>query len=57
MPVREPWESDDSPPFIPQTFELPEDDTWKGDVHQDDWPEDLAGPEYWLFKKQRDSED
>ena len=27
---------------------------WRGGLHLDDWPENLAGPEYWLYKKQRD---
>jgi hypothetical protein len=27
----------------------PED--WRGDEHLADWPEELAGPEYRLFKK------
>ena len=31
-----------------------ESETWRGEFHQDDWPENLAGPEYWLYKKQRD---
>ena len=22
-----------------------------GDLHLGDWPENLAGPEYWLYKK------
>jgi hypothetical protein len=30
------------------------DDQWRGDTHLRDWPEELAGPEYWLFKNQRD---
>jgi len=24
---------------------------WRGDEHLADWPEELAGPEYRLFKK------
>lgn len=27
---------------------------WRGDAHTDDWPESLAGPEYWLNKKRLD---
>ena len=26
------------------------DEPWRGEAHMADWPEDLAGPEYWLFK-------
>ena len=41
MSERRPWESPDE--------DEPEDTTeaWRGDVHLDDWPEQLAGPEYW----------
>jgi hypothetical protein len=56
MPTSEPWEPDPTP-VIPPTFELPEDDEdWRGNEHHEDWPENLAGPEYWLFKKERDLE-
>ena len=24
---------------------------WRGDLHPGDWPENMAGPEYWLFKR------
>lgn len=33
------------------------DESWRGDVHLDDWPEQLAGPEYWLYKNEQDEED
>jgi hypothetical protein len=38
-------------------------ESWRGELHRDDrwggesylgWPEELAGPEYWLFKEWRD---
>ena len=32
------------------------DEAWRGDLHLDDWPESLAGPEYWLYKNQSDDE-
>jgi hypothetical protein len=51
-----PWDSGGDLPW-----DTPDDDgdqadreAWRGDLHLDDWPEDLAGPEYWLYKKQRD---
>jgi hypothetical protein len=52
-----PWETGGDLPWA-----TPEDDgeqaegeAWRGgDLHVDDWPESLAGPEYWLYKKQRD---
>ena len=51
-----PWESDGDLPW-----DTPDGDgdgsgadTWRGDLHLGDWPENLAGPEYWLYKKQRD---
>jgi hypothetical protein len=25
-------------------------DTWRAEVHLPDWPEEAAGPEYWMFK-------
>ena len=28
-----------------------EDESWRGDAHLADWPEHLAGPEYWMFKE------
>ena len=31
-----------------------ESEEWRGDLHTGDWPEHLAGPEYWLYKKLRD---
>jgi len=27
---------------------------WRGDQHLDDWPENLAGPEYWLYRSEVD---
>jgi hypothetical protein len=27
-------------------------DEWRGNVHLEDWPEHLAGPEYWLAKRE-----
>ena len=48
-----PWEAGGDLPW-----DTPEEDeqaeAWRGDLHSDDWPESLAGPEYWLYKKQRD---
>jgi hypothetical protein len=52
-----PWESGGGLPWeTPETdcdCEA-EADNWRGELHPDDWPENLAGPEYWLYKKQRD---
>jgi hypothetical protein len=50
-----PWE--DIEPEFPE--ELPE--PWKAEDAEDfevpeDWPEDLAGPEYWFYKKREDEE-
>ncbi|HUL02263.1 MAG TPA: hypothetical protein VLV16_03405 [Gemmatimonadales bacterium] len=25
-------------------------DAWRGETHLPDWPEESAGPEYWMFK-------
>jgi hypothetical protein len=51
-----PWESGGDLPWdTPDAeWEQADSDAWRGDFHQDDWPESLAGPEYWLYKKQRD---
>jgi hypothetical protein len=32
-------------------------EAWRGDAHFSDWPEEAAGPEYWLFKQERDEEE
>jgi hypothetical protein len=48
-----PWETGGDLPW--ETADDEEaDNVWRGELHQDDWPENLAGPEYWLYKKQRD---
>lgn len=49
-----PWESGGDLPWDTPDAECDQADAWRGDLHQDDWPENLAGPEYWLYKKQRD---
>jgi hypothetical protein len=50
-----PWElGGDLPWDTPDDGDQADSETWRGDLHGDDWPESLAGPEYWLYKKQRD---
>ncbi len=50
-----PWESGGDPPWNqPEIGCEAESDGWRGELHGEDWPENLAGPEYWLYKKQRD---
>jgi len=50
-----PWESEGDLPWDPPESERESDSqAWQGELYQDDWPESLAGPEYWLYKKQRD---
>ena len=34
-----------------------EDAPWRGDTHLDNWPESLAGPEYWLYRDELDGEE
>ncbi len=34
----------------PEEPSLDTDEAWRGDVHLADWPEELAGPEYRMFK-------
>ncbi|HKH84299.1 MAG TPA: hypothetical protein VKA25_11485 [Gemmatimonadales bacterium] len=49
------WESGGDLPWQTQEDESQaESQAWRGEVHLDDWPENLAGPEYWLYKKNRD---
>lgn len=31
-----------------------EAEAWRGEVHFPDWPEEFAGPEYWMFKQAGD---
>ena len=54
-----PWESDGNLPWEIS----PDEDTdeielggWRGCAHLPDWPEHLAGPEYWLYKNLDDPE-
>lgn len=51
-----PWESEGDLPWDTPDGEWEPGgaDAWRGELHLGDWPENLAGPEYWLYKKQRD---
>jgi hypothetical protein len=50
-----PWDSGgDLPWSTPEDDDQAGSEAWRGDLHLDDWPENLAGPEYWLYKRQRD---
>ncbi|MBA3759745.1 MAG: hypothetical protein H0X07_04370 [Gemmatimonadales bacterium] len=50
-----PWESEGDLPWdTPESETASDSQAWQGELYQDDWPENLAGPEYWLYKKQRD---
>lgn len=53
-----PWEAERERPWeaAEGSWESAEDETWRGELHLDEWPENLAGPEYWLYKKQEDDE-
>lgn len=33
-----------------------DDESWRGEVHLADWPEEAAGPEYWMYKALADRE-
>ncbi len=37
-------------------WEPAEIEAWRGELHLGEWPENLAGPEYWLYKKQQGDE-
>ena len=50
-----PWDTGGDLPWdTPDETEQSDADAWRGSLHLDDWPENLAGPEYWLYKKKRD---
>jgi hypothetical protein len=60
---RQPWESEGDASWassVPGWEPAEDEDFWRGDVHPElqieAWPEDLAGPEYWLYKKLGDDE-
>lgn len=56
--MERPWDEEQTPEWEPPPeFEpTPDESEWRGDVHLEDWPENLAGPEYWLYKNEQDSE-
>jgi hypothetical protein len=37
-------------------WEPADSEAWRGELHLGEWPENLAGPEYWLYKKQQGDE-
>jgi hypothetical protein len=49
-----PWERGGDLPWQTSNDDDEGEGGWRGELHLDDWPENLAGPEYWLYKKQRD---
>jgi hypothetical protein len=53
-----PWEGNGDLPWdMPDSeWESADSEAWRGDVHLGDWPENLAGPEYWLYKKEERDE-
>ena len=53
-----PWESEGDLPWEASggDWEPADDEAWRGDLHLGEWPENLAGPEYWLYKQQEDDE-
>jgi hypothetical protein len=53
-----PWEHDGDLPWdTPEgDWEPADSEAWRGDLHLGEWPENLAGPEYWLYKKQQGDE-
>jgi hypothetical protein len=46
------WIAEDETFPDAEPLEEPEAEaTWRGEDHLPDWPEELAGPEYWLYKR------
>ncbi|HTC24941.1 MAG TPA: hypothetical protein VK688_11285 [Gemmatimonadales bacterium] len=56
---RMPWETEGDLPWAPEEagWEAPDPEAWRGEVHHGEWPEELAGPEYWLYKKLGEEEE
>jgi hypothetical protein len=50
------WEEGDQSWETGGGWEPADSEAWRGDVHVNDWPESLAGPEYWLYKQDNDDE-
>ena len=52
------WEGDEDPPGETPggEWEPADSEAWRGELHLGEWPENLAGPEYWLYKKQQGDE-
>jgi hypothetical protein len=60
---RQAWESEGDAPWassVPGWEPGEDEDFWRGEVHPElqieAWPEELAGPEYWLYKKLGDDD-
>jgi hypothetical protein len=55
---RQPWETEGDLPWEAAApgWQPAEPEGWRGEVHLEEWPEDLAGPEYWLYKRMREEE-
>ena len=47
-----PWDTPEDQPWDDSAEEpwAAVDDPWRGEMHLADWPEEMAGPEYWLYK-------
>jgi hypothetical protein len=56
---QKPWETEGDLPWASEEagWEAPDPEAWRGEVHQGEWPEELAGPEYWLYKKLGEEEE
>jgi hypothetical protein len=52
------WEDDGDLPWDTpdEGWETADPEAWRGELHTDEWPENLAGPEYWLYKKEQGDE-
>ena len=53
-----PWEGAGDLPWDKpaESWEPDDAEAWRGNIHVNDWPESLAGPEYWLNKQENDDE-
>ena len=45
------WVDEETSNWNTEQDEVEENSGWRGHQHFADWPEELAGPEYWLYKR------
>lgn len=55
-----PWhtwrEEDEDGEFFVESYAYVPGESWRGQITTNDWPQVDAGPEYWMWKEERDLE-